>query len=167
MKSKSIPLQKPEVKLSGKMVPNSIFINIYNALETIPQAQLTINVGSAKHETHVSRGWRGDQLAIFHRNKMKLKSHFDELAVQEKNVEQLKRDSARKAIKAVSDKSNRRLSNEVDNLTEVIGQWEKTKNQMVPLPELEKIPFSEIQDLEISNTPFMGVMLEYIFDLEN
>ncbi len=163
----SIPKEKPELKLSGKMVTNAIFINIYNALDRMPQANLTINVGSRKHEQHVTRGLRGDQLALLHRNKKKLQDHFDELAVQEKNVEKLKMESVRKAIKAVGESSNKKLSNEVDNLTEVIDEWNKTKESLTPLPELEKLPYSDFADLEISNTPFMGVMMEYILDLDN
>lgn len=164
-KNANIQKQKPIPTGSGKMVTNAIFINIYNALDRMPQAVLTLNVGTRKQEQNVARGWRGDQLVIFHRNKMKLKSHFDELALQEANVEKLKKQSATKALKAISSKNND-YSNEIDNLTAVVNEWNDKRLELTELPVLDKLPFSDIADLEISNTPFMGIVMEYLIDLD-
>lgn len=161
----------PEKKKMETMITNQEFANLYNCLNEILNITIKKNIGTAKAETLVLRGWNNEQIKIFITNKRKLQEHFTDLTEQEKALAGRREKVAKqfkqlKLQETLSETDKKELDDIVLQLTTINEQHRALFDTCVPLPEMVMIKNSEIKDFEFTGNNYMSAFWQYLVDLD-
>jgi hypothetical protein len=157
------------IALTGRMITNQEYSDLYNCLLKIGGATLKKNVGD-KQEVLVLRAWTGQQQAIHVRNQRKMKEHFSELQAFEEIHKQSRTQifnqyEELKAIEHRSEKDKLMLEDLLVQINQLNSDRETLFNTPVDFPVLETINYSEIKDFEIFGAPNLNLFWKELVDL--
>lgn len=151
-------------------VSNKEWNNLFNCLVALPGTDIRVNLGTPADPQLLQRGWTSKQISVFQRNKALLKKHNATLVEKQQYIDKLRKQSISSVINEVTTGSKKlkkkTVSTSIENLTQLQSEHRELLMTEVELPELEKIPASEMKDYEFTGNEFIGAFWEYMVDLD-
>lgn len=150
-------------------ITNKEWNNLFNCLVALPGTLIQVNLGTTADPQLLQRGWTSSQISVFQHNKKLLKEHNDKLVEKQQYLDKLRKQSISKVIAEISTKKKLAVATgdkAIANITELQQEHAELLQKKVQLPEMKKIPASEIKDYEFTGNEFIGAFWEWLVDLD-